>query len=66
MDERQAQTQLSLLVAEAIAALDKATEFADEHKLEFHFSPTYGMGGWYGPDDEDDGSNRWYPSSQSC
>lgn len=56
-------------VSEAYAALSVAQAIADAHKLAFHFSPAYGMGGWYSGDPNDRGEysdDGWMPSSQSC
>lgn len=56
-------------VSEAYAALSEAQAIADAHKLGFHFSPAYGMGGWYSGDSEERGEysdDGWAPSSQSC
>lgn len=67
--------QLDVLVQEAFAALSKATDFADEHKLSFSFDITYGMGGSYDGDTENryvpdyvdpEDHDGWYPSSQGC
>lgn len=68
MSTKELQAQLEELVIAANAALNKATVFADEHKLSFTFEPAYGMGGQYvgdavGYDYMDSG---WNPSSVSC
>lgn len=66
---------LDKLVQEAYVALSKATDFADEHKLDFSFGVTYGMGGRYDGDVENryvpeyidpKDHDGWYPSSQGC
>ncbi len=75
MTKEQAVKELAEKVAEAYAALDAAKVIANEHGLEFSFSPAYGMGGYYtgkdehwdGSDDDDwESSYGWSPSSQSC
>lgn len=61
MSTKELQAELAALVQAAYAALGEAESFATEHKLDFNFSPEYGMGGYY---DGDEG--EWNPSSQSC
>lgn len=66
---REAQSQISKHVSAAYAELDKAKALADKYKLDFHFSPAYGMGGYYNgdPDERSEYSeDGWRPSSQSC
>lgn len=48
-DRRELQQQLAKKVEFVHTALADATAFADQHGLEFYFSPgdTYGMGGTY-------------------
>ena len=71
-------TELKALVDKANEALKNAEDFADEHGLEFHFSPAYGMGGhyvgnsenirnkWNEKSYENDTEAGWHPSSMSC
>lgn len=68
MSTKELQAELEALATAAEEALTKATDFADEHNLEFTFSPAYGMGGWYKPVncEEGYGETGWNPSSQSC
>lgn len=56
------------LVANFNNALNEAEAFADEHGLDFHISPEYGMGGtYYGEGHEYTWAEQgWNPSSQSC
>ena len=63
--------ELQKLLNEADAALKKAADFARAHNMSFSYEgPSYGMGGWFDPEettnqygDETDG---WQASSQSC
>ncbi len=68
MSTKEIQAQLSASVSAAYTALRAAEAFADEHKLDFSFSPAYGMGGCYLGTGNDDGYGEegWNPSSQSC
>lgn len=54
-------------VAAAYAALEAAERLADETGEAFHFSPCYGMGGYYDPGEQNEYTdNSWYPSSVGC
>ncbi len=54
-------------VAAAYEALNEAERLADETGEGFSFSPCYGMGGFYDPEEEDeDTGSHWYPSSMGC
>ena len=54
-------------VAAAYAALEQAQHLADETGEGFSFSPTYGMGGYYEPGEENEYTgDSWYPSSLGC
>ena len=74
--KKQAFADIDTLINEAYAAIAKAEKIAIEHKLSFGFSVSYGMGGhFYGDIDEDDGWSRdlvdgnghgWISSSQGC
>ena len=63
--KKDAAAALAAKVKEAEAALTEAENLADEYGLEFHFSPSYGMGGYYhgkgkpAPKTEDE---DWEPS----
>ena len=54
-------------VKAAYEALAEAEQLADETGKGFRFSPEYGIGGYYDPEDENEntGTNR-HPSSLSC
>lgn len=54
-------------VAAAYEALNEAERLADESGEGFRFSPEYGMGGYFNPEEENEytGSN-WFPSSLGC
>lgn len=54
-------------VSAAYEALQEAERIADETGEVFSFSPVYGMGGFYDPEEEnEDTGNNWYPSSIGC
>lgn len=54
-------------VAAAYAALAEAERLATETGESFQFSPAYGMGGYFDPEDEDeDTGGHWFPSSLGC
>jgi hypothetical protein len=61
MTKEEAVAKIADLVVEAYSAINEAESLADEHGLDFSFSPAYGMGGWYDGEDQ-----CWNPSSQSC
>jgi hypothetical protein len=66
------QRELNAMVSKVLEDLNKCEAFADEHKLSFHFSPAYGMGGYYEGNPEEryseygDDPQAWQPSSQGC
>lgn len=74
--KQEASTEIATKVKLALALVKEAEALADKHDLEFEFSVSYGMGGWYnggGKSGEDwDSSNTydephgWAGSSQSC
>lgn len=71
MTDQEKQAELSRLVRAAEEALKAATDFADEHKLYFSWSPAYGMGGSYIGDPEerwnsDYSDDGWHSSSMGC
>lgn len=54
-------------VAAAYAALERAEEIALETGQGFSFSPVYGMGGYFDPEEiDEDTDSHWYPSSMGC
>lgn len=58
---------VSEAVAAAYAALEEAEQLASESGEGFGFYPTYGMGGYFDPEEENDQTgNNWFPSSLSC
>ena len=61
LTQEEANKRLALLVENMQKAFNEAESFADQHGLEFHFSPAYGMGGWY-----DGKEGQWNASSESC
>lgn len=65
---RKANELIAIYVKEAMESLEKAKTIADKYNVSFRFSPAYGMGGSYDPDewDSSDSSSGWRPSSQSC
>lgn len=73
-EQQDVSAQIDAFVKEAYKALEKAEKLAIEHKTWFHFSPAYGMGGYFegcveeGETDEwgDAKEPGWCPSSQSC
>jgi len=71
MTDKKNVAELSRLVAAAEAALTAATNYADEHKLGFSWSPFYGGGGYYEGDPEERYSDYgedtgWSSSSHGC
>lgn len=51
----------------AYAALQEAQHLAEETGEGFRFSPEYGMGGYYDPEEENEYTeSHWYPSSLGC
>lgn len=69
--KQQATQEIAHLVKSAYDNLALAQALADEHKLEFSFSPAYGMGGtYYGYPSEDKWDYRdepgWQSSSSTC
>jgi hypothetical protein len=68
MTKEEAVAKIAELVQQAYDALRAAEGVADEHKLSFHFSASYGMGGYYNGDESERyyGDDGWHPSSQSC
>lgn len=68
MNKEVAVSEIAELVARAEDAIRKAEALADEHGLEFSFSPAYGMGGYYvGAGADNTWSEQgWNPSSMSC
>lgn len=54
-------------VTAAYAALEEAERLAEETGEGFRFSPEYGMGGYYDPEDENEYTgSHWFPSSIGC
>ena len=53
-------------LAAAYAALNAAEELATEAGESFYFSPAYGMGGSFDPEEVSDNDDHWFPSSLSC
>lgn len=71
MTKEEANKEIAVQVATAYKALAKAEALAIKHKLEFSFSPAYGMGGrFYGEVEEDDWTDLeepgWVSSSHDC
>lgn len=75
LSEREAHDRIAELVQQAYDALSEATRIADQHKIEFDFSPAYGMGGTYLPAGSQDPwsastdalpEGQWQSSSHSC
>jgi hypothetical protein len=68
MTKEKAVAKIAELVQQAYDALNEAESVADEHKLDFSFSPAYGMGGTYYPAGHEYKwvEEGWNPSSQSC
>ena len=72
---KEASTEIACKVKLALALVKEAEALADEHGLEFEFSVSYGMGGWYNgksqsedwdSSDSYEDSHGWLGSSQSC
>lgn len=71
MNKEKAAAAIADKVNQAEKLISEAEKLADEHGLEFDFSPAYGMGGEYigkGSPRLASGWNEqgWNPSSQSC
>ncbi len=67
MDKAEAKTKIDELVKEAYAKITEAEELSEQSGLEFYFSPAYGMGGTYYPENNAwEVSPGWSASSQSC
>lgn len=67
MTREEASKKISALVQNAYDSIHQAEALADEHGISFSFSPEYGMGGYYDPEEINDSTgNHWYPSSLGC
>jgi hypothetical protein len=54
-------------VEAAYAALAEAEQLALESGEGFGFHPTYGMGGYFDPEEENEYTgDNWFPSSLGC
>lgn len=64
----EARTKIYELTGTAHEAIKLACKLATEHKINFDFSVTYGMGGEFVGNPEYNGDDHvgWYPSSHSC
>ena len=64
---KEASKKISECVSEAYAALERAEAIADEFSVGFSFSPAYGMGGYYDPEQISEYSEEhWHASSHNC
>ena len=64
---KEASEKISECVSEAYAALERAEAIADEFNVGFSFSPFYGGGGYYNPEETSEYSeDHWHSSSHSC
>lgn len=71
MTKEEAIVAISEKVKEAEAALSVAEGLAEEHGIEFSFSPAYGMGGYFQDKNQWSESNSnpdwgWESSSANC
>lgn len=76
MDKEAAVNEIAVLVSNAYTAIEAAQRLATEHKIEFFFGVSHGMGGTYYPEGAEDVPDYvdgysgakfgWAASSQSC
>jgi hypothetical protein len=68
MTKEEAVARIAVLVVAAEKNIREAEVLADEHGLDFSFSPAYGMGGtYYGEGHKYEWvEHGWNPSSMSC
>lgn len=77
MTQKEAESKIQDLVAEAESSLGEAEVIADEYGISFDFDITYGAGATYYPADEisewmrdelgiEEGEGAWISSSQQC
>lgn len=60
-NDKEAAEIISALTAEAYEKIRAAETIAEKFEIDFDFSVTYGMGGYF-----DGRDGEWQPSSQSC